>query len=488
MDHPKMKDKPEIELIREERKVNCHDTLRWFIGIILFAFILAPATAASNSASSVKTETSSTQSEGESLEFPIKDIRRFTTVIAQIKNNYVEPIPDDKLFDNAIRGLLSNLDPHSRYLDNNELKELDAEVTGQLVGIGVDLTSDENGDIRVIAPQDGSPADKAGMKAGDIILKIDSSVVNNMSLDEANKKMQGKKGTTVALELIRPGVKKVIKLTIPRDVVKINPPQGKVLEENYGYIRIPRFNESTAADTQKLIQTLQQKLGKKFNGLVLDLRNNTGGLLNSAVQVVNLFLDADKLKGNKKIVYTKGREPGDKLEINATKKDLIGGIPLIVLINKGSASGSEIVAGALQDHRRAVVLGTQSFGKGSVQTVLPVDNKSAISLTTALYYTPLGRSIQAKGIKPDVEVEEVKVADFDPNQEGFSYREEDLAGHFDNVNPTENTGPMNEKIKEEKTPFNESAKKDEMAKDLVHSDFQLYSAVNLLKALQAIKK
>ncbi len=424
-----------------------------------------------------------TASDAQSLEFPLKDIRRFTTVIAQIKNNYVEAIDDDKLFDNAIRGLLSNLDPHSRYLDNSELKQLDAEVSGQLVGIGVELTSDENGDIRVISPLEGSPADKAGVKPGDIILKINHSVVNNMTLNEATKKMYGKKGTFVALELIRPGVRKVIKLNVPREATKINPVVSRLLEGQVGYIRIPHFNNNTASDTLNAFQALKQKSDGKLNGLVLDLRNNTGGLLNSAVKVADLFLDADKLKGNQDIVYTRGREPGDRIEMKATNKDIAAGIPLIVLINKGTASSSEIVAGALQDHKRAVVMGTKSFGKGSVQTVLPIDNNSAISLTTALYYTPLGRSIQAKGIKPDVEVEEAKVTRFDPEQEGFSYREEDLTGHFNNAQGTQKNNTKDEKKQEE------LAKKHEtLEKDLAQTDFQLYSAWNLLKGLQAVKK
>lgn len=465
---------------REESKVNCFNVLKYSL---FAAYLMAIGSASIAAQASSDAVSSSSASD---LEVPLRDIRRFTTVIAQIKNNYVEPIQDDKLFDNAIRGLLSNLDPHSRYLDPDDLKQLDVEVSGQLAGIGVELTSDENGDIRVISPLDDSPADKAGIKAGDIFLKIDNSVVNNMSLIEASKKIQGKKGTSVALELLRPGVKKVIKLNIVRDIVKVNHVKSSLIDGDYGYIRIPRFNEAAAADTLKAIKELRQKSGDKLKGLILDLRNNTGGLLKSAVDITDLFLDADKLKGNKKIVYTKGREPGDKVEINATKKDATGGVPVVVLINQGSASSSEIVAGALQDHQRAVILGTKSFGKGSVQTILPVDDKSAISLTTSLYYTPLGRSIQAKGIKPDVQVEDIKIAHSDPNQDGFSYREEDLAGHFDNAQSKESVDGKN---KEEKTQVGTLEKKDEIAeKDLAHKDFQLYSALNLLKGLQAVKK
>lgn len=405
------------------------------------------------------------------LEVPLKDIRRFTTVLAQIKNNYVEPIENDKLFNNAIRGLLSNLDPHSRYLDSEDLKLLNIDASDQLAGIGVELASDESGDVRVIAPLDDSPAEKAGIKAGDIILKIDNRIVNNMSVVEASNKIQGKKGTAVALELLRLGAKKVIKLNIIRDMVKTSPVKSNLVEGGYGYIRIPHFSEETASDTLKAIKALRQESPDKLKGLILDLRNNTRGLLKSATEVTDLFLDADKLKGNKKIVYTKGREPQDKMEIDATKKDITGGLPMVILINQGSASSSEIVAGALQDHRRAVILGTQSFGKGSVQTILPVDNHSAISLTTSLYYTPLGRSIR-KGIKPDVQVEDIKISASDPNQDGFSYREEDLSGHFDNT--------QNKEI---------GVKKDKDAgKDLASKDFQLYSALNLLKGLQAVKK
>jgi carboxyl-terminal processing protease len=348
-------------------------------------------------------------SSSEELEIPIEDIQRFTTVIAQVKNHYVEPIEDEKLFTNAIRGLLSNLDPHSRYMGSDELKNLNVEMSGELVGIGVELTSDDKGDIRVIAPLDGSPAEAAGVKPGDIILKIDKQVVNNMSLEEAGSKIRGKKGTKVHLELVRPGTRKLIKLNIPRKVVKLDYVKSQLLDQNYAYIRVPRFHKTAAADIKKVIQDLQKQSSHHcLKGVILDLRNNTGGLLTSAVDVSNLFLDSKPLKKNKKIVYTKKRGDQTGFEAKIKGGDILKGLPMVVLLNKGSASSSEIVAGALQDHQRAVILGEKSFGKGSVQTILPVDENSAISLTTELYYTPLGKAIQAKGIKPDVEVEEVK--------------------------------------------------------------------------------
>lgn len=409
---------------------------------------------------------------GSSDEIPLKDIRHFTNVIAIIKNNYVEPIQDNKLFDNAIRGFLSNLDPYSHYLNQEEIKHQDVEANSQVAGIGVELATDEHGEVRVVAPFDDSPAAKAGIKSEDILLKIDHHVVTNMSLIEATKRIQGKKGTTVALELLRPQAKKIIKLNVVRDNEKTDAIKSKLIEQSYGYIRIPRFNENAVNDVLKATDSLKQQAHNKLKGLILDIRNNTGGSLDSAVKVTDLFLDVDKLKSNKKIVYTRGREPSDKIEINATKKDVTGGVPLAVLINHGSASSSEVMAGALQDHQRAVILGTQSFGKGSMQTTLPIDDKSSISLTTALYYTPLGRPIQGKGIKPDVQIEDVKIAPIDPDQEGFSYREEDLAGHFHNAQNKEAA-----MIKNKGTEQN-----------LAETDFQLYSALNLLKGMKTLKK
>lgn len=391
---------------------------------------------------------------------PLKELRTFTEVYDRIKKAYVEPVDDATLLNNAIDGMLNGLDPHSVYLRKDALDELQESTRGEFGGLGIEIEM-QNGFVRVITPIDDTPALKAGVEAGDLIIKIDDQTVSGLSLQEAVDLMRGKPGTKVTLTVAREPQPQPVEITIVRDIIKVASVKSRSLEPGYGYIRLTQFQVKTGADTLKAIKKLQQE-NQPLKGLVLDLRNNPGGVLNGAVEVADAFLT----KGL--IVYTSGRLPNSELRFNATPEDPSQNVPLVVLINGGSASASEIVAGALQDHHRAVILGTESFGKGSVQTVLPLTDESALKLTTARYYTPSGRSIQAEGITPDLFVETTRVTtNSDP---ALRIKEADLKGHLSNGN---------EQAREE-------ISHDEIA--LAERDFQLYEALNLLKGLHIINK
>jgi carboxyl-terminal processing protease len=423
---------------------------------------------------------------------PIEEIQRFATVIAEIKQFYVKPIDDKTLFKNAIRGMLANLDPHSSYLDTNDLRDLKTITTGEFGGIGVEVMP-EDGFLKVISPLDDTPASKAGIKPGDLIVRIDHKLVKDMKIDEAVNLIRGKKDSKLTLTVIRKGDTKPLNLSLTREVIKVQVVKSKMLESGYGYVRLAFFQASTKAELDKAIQQLQQQSGGHLKGLVLDLRNNPGGLLDAAVETAETFLNSNTLPGNKLVVYTKGRIPGQDIEAKANGVDMLHGTPMVVLINEGSASASEIVAGALQDYKRALIVGTKSFGKGSVQTVIPVDNESAIKLTTSLYYTPKGRSIQAKGIEPDVLIADIKIPSANGNATGNGsanaqdvmiepVAESDLSGHLKNGNLKSGSG--NEKTIEE-AMSNEVEKAQLKEKALAQSDFQLYQALNMLKGLHA---
>lgn len=407
---------------------------------------------------------------------PLKDIKRFATVISQVKRYYVQPIDDEKLFNNAIRGLLSNLDPHSAYLDTDDLKDLQTATSGKFGGIGIEVLP-ENGLIKVVTPLDGTPAEKAGVKTGDLIVRIDNTLVQDMTLREAINMMRGVKGSKVSLTVIRQGSKKPLKFDLVRDIIKVEAVKSKLLENGYGYVRIAVFQAPVKDNLIQAIDKLKKDANGNLKGLILDLRNNPGGLLESAIEVSDIFLDVSSLKGNKLIVYTKGRVPGNDIKAYATSADIIKGVPIVVIINGGSASAAEIVAGALKDHRRAIIIGTRSFGKGSVQTVIPIDNNSAMKLTTALYYTPSGHSIQAEGIKPDVIVPEFQLekqgADVDAFEPVF---ESDLDRHLANEKGTQ-SGEVS--IKEQ------TKKIGKEERSLASSDFQLYEALQVLKGLSS---
>lgn len=399
---------------------------------------------------------------------PMEEVQRFSNAISEIKKYYVKPVSDKELFDNAIRGMLNGLDPHSSYLDENDFKDLQTATNGEFGGLGLEVTM-EDGVVKVVSPLVDTPAYKAGIKSGDYIIKLGSKSVQGLELKDAVNLMRGKPGSPIDLTVLRKGVNKPLNFTLVREKILIKSVKSKLLDNKYGYIRLSQFQISTDKDMEQAIAQLKQQAGGQLSGMVLDLRNNPGGLLDSAIQVSDAFLDKDKTGKPEMIVYTQGRLPGSKFTAIAQPGDILNNAPLVVLINNGSASASEIVAGALKDNKRAIILGTRSFGKGSVQTVLPLDNKRGIKLTTALYFTPSGTSIQAKGIAPDILVEEISV----PNKtgdkkDGFTgFAEEDLSGHILNKN-------------EQK----EIAKKQtDEEQNLIHEDYQLYAALTILKGL-----
>ncbi|HAT1880002.1 TPA: S41 family peptidase [Legionella pneumophila] len=399
---------------------------------------------------------------------PLEDVQRFSNAIGEIKKYYVKPVDDKELFDNAIRGMLTGLDPHSSYLNEEEFKELQTSTSGEFGGLGIEVTMEE-GVVKVITPLVDTPAFKAGIKSGDYIIKLGKESVQGLSLKDAVNLMRGKPGTTIELTILRKGVNKPLTFDLIREVIQIKSVKSKMLSEGYGYIRLTQFQALTGKDMIKAIEQLKQQAGGKLKGLVLDLRNNPGGLLDSAIQVSDAFLGNDKAGKQEMIVYTEGRLPGSKFTALANPGDVLDNAPIVVLINNGSASASEIVAGALKDNKRAIILGTKSFGKGSVQTVLPLDGKTGIKLTTALYYTPSGVSIQAKGIIPDIVVEEVDIPKNAVKKDTLAgFTEADLNGHLINKDNSENTESKNNQIQ---------------TGDLIHEDYQLYAALTVLEGM-----
>ena len=391
---------------------------------------------------------------------PFEDLRVFAEVFGRIKSDYVERVPDRKLLEEAIQGMLNGLDPHSSYLNEEEYRELRVGTSGEFGGVGIEVGM-EDGFIKVIAPIDDTPAARAGIKAGDIIVKLDDKPVKGMALDDAVKLMRGKPGTRIALTIMREGRDKPITVSVERAVIKVVSVKGRLLEPGYVYVRLSQFQTHTAED---LVKTISKLKGEgPVRGLILDLRNNPGGVLNAAVAVSDAFLDSGL------IVYTEGRVKDSQLRFQAAPDDVLHGAPMVVLVNGGSASASEIVAGALQDHKRAVVMGRQTFGKGSVQTIIPINERTALKLTTARYFTPKGRSIQADGIKPDIELAEVKVAK--NSDGGGKLREADLGGHLANPNGSAPKGDR----KDDDRP-------------LVEQDFELAEALNLLKGLSILQQ
>jgi carboxyl-terminal processing protease len=379
---------------------------------------------------------------------PIEELRAFTEVFGRIKSDYVEPVEDKKLITEAINGMLTGLDPHSAYLDMDAFKELQIGTQGEFGGLGIEVSM-EDGFVKVISPIEDTPAFRAGIKPGDLIIKLDDTAVKGLSLTDAIKRMRGKPNTSITLTVLRKGETKPLVFTLVRAVIKIQSVKSKLIEPGYAYIRITQFQEQTGENLTKAIDKLFKESTVPMKGLVLDLRNDPGGLLNGAVAVSAAFLPANSL-----VVYTDGRTEDAKMKLKAspefylrdTKSDYlkrlpaaIKTVPMITLVNGGSASASEIVAGALQDHKRSVVMGTQTFGKGSVQTILPLGNNTAIKLTTARYYTPNGQSIQAKGITPDILDESAK-------DEFERLREADLDRHLSNGRPQE-AKPATEAIK-----------------------------------------
>ena len=401
-------------------------------------------------------------------QLPLDELRTFTGVLDAVKQDYVEPVKDKDLLENAIRGLLSNLDPHSAYLDAEAFQDLQIGTTGEFGGLGIEV-GQEDGFLKVIAPIDDTPAQRAGIRAGDLIIRLDDVSVKGMALADAIQKMRGKPNTAITLTIIREGARKPLKIKLIREVIQVKSVKSRLLEPGFGYLRITQFQARTAQNLEQAIQELEQQNKAPLRGLVLDLRNNPGGVLNGAVDVVDDFLDDGV------IVQTKGRGNGSDQSYKATPGDLLKAAPIVALVNGGSASASEIVAGALQDHRRALIVGERTFGKGSVQSILPLGNGTAVKLTTARYYTPNGRSIQAEGIVPDIQLKPMKVA-ADNGADTDAIKEADLTGHLRN--------DKSDKAAED-GPGAVDAKASDS--DLAHSDYQLYEALNLLKGMTLLQ-
>ena len=390
---------------------------------------------------------------------PVQELRLFSEIFARIKADYVEELDDSQLLHDAVEGMLNGLDPHSVYLDPETFREVNIETRGEFGGLGLEVTL-EDGTIRVVAPLDGTPAHQAGLLPGDRIIRLEDTLVQGLSLDEAVSQMRGEPGTQIRLLIAREGQPEPFEITLKRAIIRLDSVWSELLDERFGYARVSQFQPGTAIELKQQLASLEIESADGLAGLVLDLRNNPGGVLDGAVAVSDLFLREGV------IVTTRGRMKDSGVTYRATPKDILVGAPIVVLVNSGSASASEIVAGALQDHTRAVIMGEKTFGKGSVQTILPMNNGAALKLTTARYYTPSDRSIQASGIIPDIESSNLA---FTPNEgkEKFNLREVDLTGHLENDNGdkmTDDSGELANRLSRQR-------------------DDQIRQAVNLLKSM-----
>ena len=402
---------------------------------------------------------------------PLEELRVFAEVFGRIKSDYVEQVDDRELLASAIRGMLGGLDPHSAYLDPEQYQDLRVGTTGEFGGLGIEVGM-EDGFVKVIAPIDDTPAQRAGIQAGDLIVRIDDKPVKGMSLSDAVELMRGEPGSQIELTLMRDGESKPLSVKLERAVIKVASVKQRLLEPGFGYLRIANFQARTTDDLLAAVKALKSENEGPLKGVVLDLRNNPGGVLNTAVGVSDAFLEQGL------IVYTEGRLDNAKLEFRAGPDDVLEGAPLVVLVNGGSASASEIVAGALQDQRRALIMGNETFGKGSVQTIIPVDERTALKLTTARYYTPAGRSIQALGIVPDIILERGSLTlASDPDLAPI--KEANLVRHLEDENGDAGERPKNQS--------QDQGAKDEDAgesdKPLAAEDYQLSEALNVLKGL-----
>jgi len=403
----------------------------------------------------------------------------FTDVMAIVKKSYVEEVDTKKLIAGAINGMLASLDPHSSYMPPDSYKEMKIDTKGAFGGLGIEI-SIKDGILTVISPIEDTPAFKAGIKAGDQIFKIDDKFTKDLNINDAVKRMRGQKGTKVILTIMREGFDKPQEFPLIRDVIQVKSVRSRLMEDGYAFIRVAQFQEKTDEDLVKHLKSLKEENKGELKGLVLDMRNDPGGLLDQAVKVAEHFVEEGKM-----IVYTEGREKDSKMQFTARKGSKEPNYPIVVLINGGSASASEIVAGALQDHKRAVVMGTQSFGKGSVQTIIPLPDESGLRLTTARYYTPNGRSIQAKGITPDIIVERLELPkESAAKKDGMHLREKDLENHFEGEDKGAPKNVKKEEKKEEKKDKQDSLKPE----DALKSDYQVMRALDLLKGWEIMKK
>jgi len=421
---------------------------------------------------------------------PINELRNFTEIFGKIKNDYVEDVTDKKLISEAIKGMLSGLDPHSAYLDEDAFKDLQVGTQGEFGGLGIEVGM-EDGFVKVVSPIEDTPAWRAGLKSGDLIIKIDDTNVKGLTLGDAVKKMRGKPKTKILLTVVRQGESEPLVFTIIRDIIQIQSVKSEVLEDSVAYVRITQFQEKTGLKLAEALKKRFSEIDNNVDGIILDLRNDPGGLLNSAVAVTSAFIPENTL-----VVYTEGRVRNSSMKLFSRPEHYLRSgsknyladlpektktVPMVVLINNGSASASEIVAGALQDHSRAVIMGTQSFGKGSVQTILPLNNGTAIKLTTARYFTPKGRSIQAKGITPDIVVSQAIIKEDEESK--FQVSEKDLSRALD----TDNQASTNELLDEDST--NDADNESIQPNSIVNpNDYQLNQAINLIKALNITNK
>ena len=421
---------------------------------------------------------------------PIDELRNFTEIFGKIKNDYVEDVTDKKLISEAIKGMLSGLDPHSAYLDEDAFKDLQVGTQGEFGGLGIEVGM-EDGFVKVVSPIEDTPAWRAGLKSGDLIIKIDDTNVKGLTLGDAVKKMRGKPKTKIILTVVRQGESEPLVFTIIRDIIQIQSVKSEVLENSVAYVRITQFQEKTGLKLAEALKKRFLEVDNNVDGIILDLRNDPGGLLNSAVAVTSAFIPENTL-----VVYTEGRVRNSSMKLFSRPEHYLRSgsknyladlpektktVPMVVLINNGSASASEIVAGALQDHSRAVIMGTQSFGKGSVQTILPLNNGTAIKLTTARYFTPKGRSIQAKGITPDIVVSQATIQEDDESK--FQVSEKDLSRALDTDNQSDNS----EQLVDDST--NNADNETVQPNSIVNpKDYQLNQALNLIKALNITNK
>ena len=408
---------------------------------------------ADDAALDIETQPSSTESR-----LPLRELRLFTQVFEQIRLGYVEEVSDTELLNNAIAGLLLELDPHSVYLDTEHYSDLQESATGEYGGLGLEVGG-ERGLIKVISPIDDTPAAKAGIEAGDLIVEMNDAPVRGMGVQKAIDKLRGEKGTSIKLTVYREGQDGPLEFEVVRDTIQISSVRSRFLEPGYGYVRVSHFQRSSGSDFIANVEALKADNKQILKGLVLDLRNNPGGLVPASIELAGALIDGGT------VVYTEGRLPSANHSFEAEVGDILDGVPVVVLINGGSASASEIVAGALQDRQRAAVIGTQSFGKGSVQTVIPLGDGRAVKLTTARYFTPNGRSIQAEGIVPDIVVERAEIR---PIKMRERTREADLEGHLATADNDASADSENSAIED------------------LSGDNQLYEAVNLLKGFHLL--
>lgn len=399
----------------------------------------------------------------ENARFPLEELQLFAQIFDQIRTSYVEEVDDRTLLENSIVGLLGELDPHSMFLAEDSFSDLQESTTGEFGGIGIEVGL-KNGYIVVISPLDDTPAARADLRPGDLLIELDKQSLQDMSLGEAVALMRGPKGSAIELTVVREGENEPRVITLIRAAIKIASVRSRMLTKDFGYLRLAQFQEHTATDFRKAASKLLSK-NPGLRGVVLDLRNNPGGLLPASVGVADVLLDSDALD-NDLIVYTEGRIASSNTQFSATPGDILANIPVVTLINEGTASAAEIVAGALQDHGRALILGTESFGKGSVQSVLPLGDGRAIKLTTARYFTPMGRSIQADGIKPDILVNRAEIRQLDAE---YTIKESNLAGHLSKGKTDQET-------------------EQNLSDAQILADNQLYEAVNLLKGLSIFNK